>query len=52
MKLLKQGLAALGIVTVVGIFAVLVTPKATHAIVATLVEVVRLPEIGKSQNLV
>ena len=40
MKLLKQALAALGILMVVAIFVVLVTPKATHAIVATLVQVV------------
>jgi|ERR1700722_1416892 hypothetical protein len=40
MKLLKQVLAALGILMVVAIFVVLVTPKATHAIVATLVHVV------------
>ena len=40
MKLLKQAFAALGVVMLIAIFVVLVTPKATHAIVATLVQVV------------
>ena len=45
MRLLKQALAALGIVMVVAIFVVLVTPKAAHALVATLVEVVNTPNV-------
>ena len=39
MRFVKQVLAALGIVVVIGIFVALVAPKAAHAVAATLVQV-------------
>lgn len=44
MRLLKQALAVLGTVALVAVIAVVVTPKAAHAIVATMVDVARNEE--------
>jgi hypothetical protein len=43
MKLLKQAMVVLGTVVVIATIAALVTPKAAHAIVASLVQVVNTP---------